>query len=69
MRDPWAALRTCAPVWDVEHDRAQKPGRKKCRTCRELLALSEFYKGHVSKKSDCKRCYIAKVIERRQLTR
>jgi len=71
MRDPWAALRTCSPVWADAHGEPlrHRPGpRKQCRTCGESLPVGDFYKGRVSRKPDCKACYKSKVIERRQLT-
>ena len=73
-RDPWAALRNCAPVWDKAPERDyRKDGtgpRKACRTCKDALLLNEFYTNgdKPGRRADCRRCYTAKVVSRRQLT-
>lgn len=71
MRDRWAALRSCVPVWQdaTGVPIKKRPGPlKQCRTCGQKRPVGDFYKGRVSRKPDCKTCYKAKVIERRQLT-
>lgn len=71
MGDPWAALRNCKPIWNIERRITQQSGRIQCRTCERLLAETEFYTGgeRRGRKKDCRVCYKEKVnVRRRQLT-